>query len=195
MQFTLPRRSLRRDVRKRLPLDEKRTRKASQLIDGMALGTAVRMINPVALIMTAHEAGGDQFRNRAREIALAGRPDALVQLDVYALFGLELVLGKLAFLCEVITNALCQCNAACVALAYRGQGITEPIAKQDISFIAAHEGACAAIVSSNFGDKGKQHECISWARTDLGYSLEQLGQIGANSVPAMRRALKHHENK
>jgi hypothetical protein len=40
-------------------------------VDGLALGTAIMMVDAVALIVTLHEAGPDEFRDGAAHVGAA----------------------------------------------------------------------------------------------------------------------------
>ncbi len=174
-KFALPRRHSGGRAIMRCAVIEKRPGKARERVDRMTLGPAVTVVDPVTLVMAAHQPGRDQFGYGTRQIGLARCANALAQLGVDLLFGLEFVLGKLAFLFQLVTHALSKGKTARITLAHRAETITKPVAKKGVAIVTADDRTGAAVLPGNLGDERKQHEGIARPRADLCEPFEELG--------------------
>ena len=95
----------------------------SDRVDGLALGTAIMMIDAVALIVTLHEAGLDELRDRAAHVRASGETDSLLDFGCDQPCGDRRVGGKLIALLEFRSNLVGDRKATGVAPGHGHQGI------------------------------------------------------------------------
>ncbi len=110
-------------------------------VDSLALGTAVVMVDAVALIVPPHEAGPDEFRNRSAHVRAPGETDSLLNLRGDQLFGGGYVGWKLIALLELRSNFPCDRKTAGIPPGDRSEGIAEPVPHRHLAVPVTDVGA------------------------------------------------------
>lgn len=161
------------------------------------------MVDPIALIVPAHEARTDEIRNGAAHVAASRAAHPLAHLIVNYTSDLLRVGRQIAISNQGRAHLLDDREPAWIALCHWHQGIAEPVAQghTPIMIDDIRPGA-PAIVPGNFGDEVEDHESIARTRRDVRDPLNQFRQIewidrrGPGEMRKIKkvRLMEHSEN-
>jgi len=122
-------------------------------VNRLALGTTVLVIDPVALIMPAHETGADELGDGATNICAAGLADTLSDLridDPVSSFRID---RESALGLKVLTNLVGDREPAGIALRYRHQRVAKPVPNGDTTIPVADVRTCRTRLRTRLGDQ------------------------------------------
>jgi hypothetical protein len=145
-------------------------------INRFALGTSIRMIDAVTLVMAMQQSSTHQVRYRSANICPAGSKDTRLNLLILLLS--KIVFGFRGFrLCQQLRADRCNhSRTTTVAIGQRCQRLAEPVAYRNMVGFASDIRSKTAILSRGLRDQIEDQQHISRTFRHLRNALDKIWQ-------------------